>query len=261
MLEISKDKNMYILGHIIHNPSVVKDLEKMGAKTVFSVDEIPEPEKAVLIIRSHGVSKKILEYAAQKKIKVVNTTCPFVKKIEIFVEKLLASQYNVVVIGDKNHPEVTSLLDSFKEFDNRIFVVSGFEEVKKLNFGTSKIGVVIQTTQTLKNFKECVYELLEKSMQFKIYNTICQATSKRQNSSIKMAEKVELVLVIGGRISANTTRLYEICKGINSNTYHIENVKEIDESWLKNVNKIGITAGASTPDYIINEIKDYLNKL
>ncbi|MBP7653098.1 4-hydroxy-3-methylbut-2-enyl diphosphate reductase [Candidatus Dependentiae bacterium] len=252
------ETKVYILGDIIHNPSVVKELENLGAIRVNNIDEITDIKDAVLIIRSHGVSRQSLKRAEGLGLKVINSTCPFVKKIEDYIESLLNENYQAVIVGDKNHPEVNSLLETFT---SKVIVIEKADDVKKIEKFQNKAGVVAQTTQTLDNFKECISALIEKNKELKIYNSICEATEKRQNSSADLAKRVDIVIVIGGKNSANTTRLYQICKKINLNTVHIENFDEFKKEWIENVKIVGITAGASTPGWIIEDVVDKIKKI
>jgi 4-hydroxy-3-methylbut-2-enyl diphosphate reductase len=252
ILKKNDGKKVYILGHIIHNKNVVEELEEMGAVTVNGLEEIKDTD-SYLIIRSHGVSKKILRQAENMNITVINTTCPFVSKIESYVENLLENGYSVVIIGDRNHPEVKSVIDSFDA--ENLFVIESADEVRNLKT-KDKLGIVIQTTQSLKNFHECIDKLIDISKEIKIYNTICGATSQRQSSTLEMARKVEIIIVVGGKHSANTTRLYELCKSVVSDVYHIETEQELKKEWFENKTNIGITAGASTPSWIIDSVTD-----
>ncbi len=255
ILKKKGNRQVYIIGDLIHNPVVVNELHTLGIIKIKSLDEIENSNNSILLIRSHGISKKILKSAIERGIEVIDTTCPFVKKIEGIVESLFNNSFDVLMIGDKNHPEVIGLVDSF---DEKINVVENCESVKLLPDLKKKIGIVVQTTQTLKNFKDCVYELMNFGNEFSIYNTICESTDRRQSGGIKLAETVDGVIVIGGKNSANTTRLFEICQRINKYTVHIESPEEINEEWLKGKRKIGITAGASTPGWIIEKAVEKL---
>jgi 4-hydroxy-3-methylbut-2-enyl diphosphate reductase len=243
------DKKVYILGKIIHNPNVVRELNDLGAVTINKLEEITDND-AVLIIRCHGVPKHVIKKAEGIGLEVINTTCPFVKKIESYVEQLIKDDYEVVIIGDKKHPEVVSLVESF---NNNIMTIEKAEQIDKIGL-FNKLGIVVQTTQSKKNFKECILKLLDKSHNLKIYNTICEATSQRQKSTLEVAKKVDIMIVIGGKNSANTTRLYQISKDVVENVYHIETSDELKPEWFENKINIGVTAGASTPSWIIEDI-------
>lgn len=251
----NKNKRIYTLGSIIHNPGVVKELSKKGIKVVKSLEEIlPE---SVFIVRSHGMSPLILEELAKKKVIIVDATCPFVKKAHDNAKFLSKNEYFVIIIGSKNHPEVKGIKDYVK--DNKCLVVENKEDIDNVK-NKKKVGIVVQTTQTSEKFKLIISSILEKAKEILIFNTICNTTSKRQISTEKLAKKTDLVLIVGGKNSANTTHLAEISRLYNNKTYHIENYKEIKPEWFKNVKKVGISGGASTPLKDILEIKGFLEK-
>ncbi|MCK5237326.1 MAG: 4-hydroxy-3-methylbut-2-enyl diphosphate reductase [Deltaproteobacteria bacterium] len=240
--------DIHTLGPIIHNPQVVKNLEdksKIMAKK--SLDEI---DSGTVIIRSHGVKLEELHEAGDKGLKVVDATCPFVKKAQEFVSELTRDGYSVIVVGEEEHPEVQGI-KSFGGPD--IIVAKNAEAIKGLG-RKKKIGIVAQTTQSEKNLEEIANACMEKSDDVKICNTICSATSVRQTQSVDLAKEVDCMIVIGGKNSANTRRLAEICRSLQKNTFHIEVASELKSEWLTGVNKLGVTAGASTPDWIIENV-------
>ncbi len=249
--ENHKDKAIYTLGQIIHNNDVVNKLKEKGIIPIEDEKKVSDIKNSVVILRSHGVKKNILEKLKENNNTIVDAICPFVKKIHNHVEMLTSERYFVVIIGDKNHPEVAAI-SSFADKENSI-VVSRFDEIKQIG-KKEKIGVVVQTTQELENFLKITEELLKNKGEIRIFNSICNATSRRQKESVETAKDVNVMIVVGGKHSANTKRLYEICKNINPSTYHIENAMEIEYDWFKNKNSVGITAGASTPDYVIEEV-------
>ncbi len=255
----SKNKKVYVLGEIIHNPKVVNELSNLGVEKIEKLEEIKKTKKSILIIRSHGVSKKILAKSEKLGIEVVDTTCPFVKKLELIIDELIKENYKIIVLGDKFHPEISSLNDSF---DNKLLIVESLEELENLGIQKSnRIALLSQTTQSLKKFRDCVNYLVDKCLELRIFNTICKSTEQRQLSSLELAKNADVIFVVGGKNSANTRRLYEICKNINSSTYHIEDETEIKKKYLQGKKKIGITAGASTPQDTINEIVKKLEKM
>ncbi len=245
---------VYTLGPLIHNPQVVKNLEEQRIKVISKLANI---QKGILIICSHGISPQILQDAKRKKFKIIDATCPFVKKAQKLVQQLTKQSYRVVIVGDSSHPEVLSLL-GFSS--GRGIVVSSVKDLDKVPV-SGKIGVVTQTTQLIDNFRVIVSLLVNKTKELRVYNTICEATIERQKSARLLAGKVDLMLIVGGYNSANTTRLAEVCKKQNPFSYHIERLKDFDLTLLKDKNKIGITAGASTPDWIVKEIVDKLSKM
>ena len=234
------------LGPIIHNPQMV---ERLKSKGVGTVDDLTAMEEGTIIIRSHGVGPRIYEEAKAKGLNLVDATCPHVKKAQLSAKELAKDGRQVVIIGEKNHPEVKSI---FEWSGNRAVILETEEDAK--NFASSpKLGIVSQTTVSGENFVKMVSHLLGKSKDIRILRTICTATDQRQKAALELASKVDIMIVVGGRISANTTRLAQLCKE-KCRTYHIETAQELSPEWLENANKVGITAGASTPDWIIGEV-------
>lgn len=240
-------EDVYTLGPIIHNPQVVERLETKGVK---SIDSPSALSKGVMIIRCHGApSPKIIEEAEERGIKVLDATCPFVKKAHRHAIKLYKEGYQVVIVGDKKHPEVQGILGCI---DGNASVVEGPEDIAGIPL-RRKIGIIAQTTQSYSNFSKIVVELLKNAREVKVYNTICDATTLRQEEARELAEKVDLMLVVGGRNSANTTRLAQLCSESCKKVYHIEVAEEIEEWWFDGVEQVGVTAGASTPMWIIED--------
>jgi 4-hydroxy-3-methylbut-2-enyl diphosphate reductase len=200
--------------------------------------------------------KKINE-AQQKNLTIVDATCPFVKKAQEHVRELSGGGYNVVVVGDADHPEVQGIVSYGGE---KVFVVASGDDIKKLP-KMKKIGVVAQTTQSFENLKNVVCECLQRGREIRVYNTICDATAVRQEEARDLAGQVECMLVIGGFNSANTHRLLEVCAEIQPHTYHIETAEEIDPSWFEGAERVGVTAGASTPKWIIDEVMNKIEEL
>lgn len=245
-------KPIYSLGPLIHNPQEVRRLEEKGIYEASDIGALKEGD--TVIIRTHGTSPQVLEELTSKGVNVVNATCPFVVKAQKLAEKLYKDGYQVVIVGEGDHPEVVGILGFTM---NDAWVIQRAEDVKCLP-SRPRIGVVAQTTQSLDNFKSVVCALVEKTDELKIFNTICHATSQRQASAIELAKKVDIMIVVGGRNSANTTRLASLCRSLGVKTYHIETAEEIDMNWFDNAQEVGVTAGASTPDWVI---QDVLNKI
>ncbi len=239
-------ENKYTLGPLIHNRHVVKDLEKKGIKPIDDLNHIKD--KAV-IIRSHGASPEVFKKAQELNIEVVDATCPFVKKAQKIVSDLSEEDIDIVIVGDHGHPEVEALVGWS---NSNAYVANNFEEAQKLDL-KSRVAVVAQTTQPKENFNQIVSVLKEKGLDVSIYNTICNATHNRQSSAYSLAGKVDVMIVIGGYHSANTTKLAKICSK-ECSTYHIEHSDELQKEWFKGADKVGVTAGASTPDRIIEEV-------
>lgn len=249
-----KDQKTYTLGPIIHSPQVVNKLEEMGVKVLKNLDHM---ESGTIIIRSHGVASGEIDEAVQKNLDIVDATCPFVKKAQEHVKSLSESGYGVVVVGDADHPEVQGIVSYGGD---KVFVVGSGEEVCKLP-KMSKIGVVAQTTQSFENLKNVVSECLLRGGEIRVFNTICDATAVRQEEAKELAGQVDCMLVVGGFNSANTRRLAEVCAELQSRTYHIETAAEINVDWFDGVERIGVTAGASTPKWIIDEVMNKIEEL
>ena len=242
----STDGTSSTLGPIIHNPQMVERLRNEGVGTVGSLDEM---EDGLVIIRSHGVGPKVYEEAESRGLELVDATCPHVKKAQLSAKLLSEEGYTVVIVGEKNHPEVKSI---FEWTEQNAYIIETEAEVDALP-SIGKLGIVSQTTFSGEKFRSIVSCLLEKSREIKILRTICTATDLRQASALELAKNVDVMIVVGGKNSANTSRLAQLC-ATKCKTYHIETVAELQDEWLDHVNKIGITAGASTPDWIIKEV-------
>jgi 4-hydroxy-3-methylbut-2-enyl diphosphate reductase len=243
------------LGPIIHSPQVVDRLAAQGVQVVDRVEEITADK---VIIRSHGVTAGELEAIHAKSLAIIDATCPFVKKAQQHAAALSRDGYHLVLVGEAEHPEVQGIV-SFAG-DGPVTVVATPEDAERLP-RCAKIGVVAQTTQSLGNFQQIVALCLRKSKEVRVYNTICDATSVRQEEARDIAGKVDLMLVIGGYISANTTRLAVICKELQPNTHHLETADDIDPSWFEQIASIGITAGASTPGWLIEQVVNQVEKI
>ncbi|MBW2980315.1 4-hydroxy-3-methylbut-2-enyl diphosphate reductase [Candidatus Woesearchaeota archaeon] len=239
------------LGPLIHNPQFIAELEKKGIKSVDSVDEV---EKGSLIIRAHGVPDSVIEKARGKGLNVTDLTCPFVRKVHDYAKEFYKQGYSVVVVGEKNHPEVVGIIGNIDGI-----VVGNADDARKLG-RFEKIGVVAQTTQSLENFNNVVDELKKHTDELKVHNTICSETDSRQKHAIELAKEVDLMIVIGGRNSGNTRRLAQLCSKLTE-TKHIESEDELKEGWFAGKGCVGITAGASTPDSTIKKIEDRIREI
>ncbi len=246
------------LGPLIHNPQVVNQLSEKGVRRVDSLDEIDE---GVVIFRSHGVSSpNLMDEALEKGLKVVDATCPFVTNAQRYAKQLVNEGYQVVMIGDGQHPEAKSVLG---HAGGEILVTESFEEIKAMlnRFTKRRLGIISQTTQTYRKFSEIVVQCLEICEEVKVFNTICYATEDRQTEAEALAHKVQAMVVVGGRNSANTTHLADICRNNDVPVYHIETADEIKVDWFPSIESVGVTAGASTPDWIINNVVDSLKRM
>ena len=235
------------LGPIIHNPQMVSKLAAEGVEAVNSLADAPED--GTVIIRSHGVGPQVYEEAKERDLQMVDATCPHVKKAQMAAHQLSQDGFSVVIVGEKKHPEVKSIF----EWSGRNALVVETEEEAAQIAPCDKLGIVAQTTFSGDKFQSIVACLLNKSNDIHIIRTICTATDQRQKAAIDLAGKVDMMLVIGGKNSANTTRLAQLCAE-KTMTHHLETASELQDEWFHNIKKIGITAGASTPDWIIKEV-------
>ncbi len=246
-IAMEKRKGVYTLGPIIHNPQVVERLKDKG---IIPIEDIKaKKDIRALIIRTHGITLQLLKVITSMGCEIIDATCPFVKKAQHYAKLLNEDNYQVVILGEKNHPEVQSLMSYAS--DNAI-VVDGKTPLPKLK---NKVGIIVQTTQPLDTLQKVLYDALEHSNEIKVYNTICNSTALRLRETEKMARKVDVMFVVGGKNSANTTQLTRLCKSLSVPTYHIETASEIKGEWIKRAKKLGITTGASTPEWIIKEVE------
>ncbi len=242
-----KRGKVFCLGPIIHNPQVVEKLKLSGVQEKESLEEI---EEGTVILRSHGVSPEVMEKARRQGLKIVDATCPFVMRSQKFVRRLTEEGYFILIVGDRKHPEVQGIMGQAK---GKVLVIDSPEGLKGLK-RSERIGVVTQTTQTLANLKEIVAQVLERALEVRVLNSICSATAQRQLESRELAGKVDCVLVVGGYNSSNTNKLAEICQKVNPHTYHIEEAGELNPSWFKGAKRVGLTGGASTPNWLIDQV-------
>jgi 4-hydroxy-3-methylbut-2-enyl diphosphate reductase len=243
------------LGPIIHSPQLVKKLEEKGVRVIENVAEIPE---GAVIIRSHGVTSVELDHILERELNIVDATCPFVKKAQDHAALLSREGYVVILVGEAEHPEVQGIVSYAR--DGEVFVVADRRQAEELP-RKSRIGVVAQTTQSFENLRQVVEVCLEKSKELRVFNTICSATTVRQNEARNIARQVDMMLVIGGFNSANTNRLAQICIEIQPQTHHVETAEQIEAAWFAGVSTVGITAGASTPRWIIDEVMERVGQL
>ena len=202
-----------------------------------------------MIIRTHGIPLKLSKEISLKGYEIIDATCPFVKKAQYYAKLLSEEGYQVIILGEKNHPEVKSLMSYV--IDNAI-VIDGRTSLPKLR---SRVGIVVQTTQPIDVLKKVLSEAIVHAKEIKVYNTICNSTALRLKETENMANKVDVMFVVGGKNSANTTQLTKLCKSLSVPTHHIETSSEIRKEWIEKAKKIGITAGASTPKWIIKEVE------
>ncbi len=243
---------IYTLGPIIHNEEVVRDLEEKGVKVLNSENEISALTEGTVIIRSHGVGKHIYDMLKAQGVQIVDATCPFVKKIHRIVQEQSLQGRRVIIIGDETHPEV----EGIKGWgDARTMVVKNEEQMEKLpSFTGEKLCIVSQTTFNYNKFKDLVEKFEKKGYDILVLNTICNATQERQVEAERIASQVDAMIVIGGKNSSNTRKLYEICQKECKDTYYIQTLDDLNPESVNSVRSVGITAGASTPKKIIEEV-------
>ena len=244
-------KNVYTFGPIIHNEEVVKDLEKKGVFVINTMEELDDITEGTVIIRSHGVSSAVYEALQKKGVEIVDATCPFVLKIHNIVKQESANGKQIVIIGNEKHPEVEGIMGWSK---TQVHVVDTAEKAQNLQLDPQReVCIVSQTTFNYNKFKELVEIISEKGYNI-IRNTICNATEERQTEAREIAKRVDAMIVVGGSSSSNTRKLYEICKNECKDTYYIQTLNDLDMTSLGKADCIGITAGASTPNNIIQEV-------
>lgn len=261
-----KQDGVYTFGPIIHNPQVIESLKQKG---IAPTEDINKGDVKALIIRTHGIPLNLMEEALKAGYEIIDATCPFVKKAQHYAKLLKEEGYQVVILGDREHPEVKGLMSYAGEDvivvdcksvstrdDNALFNDCG--ELTKLK---NKVGIVVQTTQPVESLKKLFAKIVERSKEIKVYNTICNSTALRLRETEDMARRVEVMIVVGGKNSANTTQLAKLCASMPIRTYHIETAGELKKEWFEDVEKIGVTAGASTPDWIIKEVEERIRDI
>ena len=247
-----KEGAVYTYGPIIHNEEVVNDLEKKGVQVLHTKEELAALEKGTVVIRSHGVAREIYEQIQGKRLELVDATCPFVKKIHRIVKREGENGREIVIIGNATHPEVEGIKGWCV---SKVTVIGNEEEAQKYEANSDKgICIVSQTTFNYKKFNKLVEILSKKRYDILVLNTICNATEERQQEARKIAAEVDAMVVIGGKHSSNTQKLFEICKEECKNTYYIQTLEDLDVQSMQSMSCVGITAGASTPNNIIEEV-------
>jgi len=253
------DKNICILGELIHNTDVINELETLGIKTIY---EIPEKGDGICIIRSHGAAPEIFDKIKNAGFEVVDLTCPDVKKVQQRAIELAKNDYFVVIVGKPNHPEVVAIKANADLYSDKVAVATTIEELAPYEAQIKshrKVGVVVQTTQMVSSLNLIVNYLNAIAKEVLIYNTICQSTAMRQKEAKELAKESDLMIVVGSKKSANTSHLAEILKNCTK-TIHIENDTELNKTMLKGAVSVGITAGASTPQSIIDKVINVIKK-
>ncbi|NLZ93853.1 MAG: bifunctional 4-hydroxy-3-methylbut-2-enyl diphosphate reductase/30S ribosomal protein S1 [Firmicutes bacterium] len=250
-LDAAQSGPLYSLGPLVHNENVLDRLTKQGVRVVDDLMDIPDG--ATVIIRSHGIRPEILQKASEKKLTIINATCPFVQKLQNLVKDLTEQGQQVVIVGDRQHPEIQGVLGWGQD---KPFVVQSPAEVGQLKGldSTQPVAVVAQTTQQLSILKEIVEKLKKLVPVVHIHNTICKATALRQDAASEMAQQVDAMVVIGSKSSSNTRKLAAICRSAGAKTIEVTDAADLDTAQLQGVRTVGVTAGASTPDWVIKEV-------
>ncbi|MBD5444713.1 MAG: 4-hydroxy-3-methylbut-2-enyl diphosphate reductase [Lachnospiraceae bacterium] len=249
-------ERIYTYGPIIHNEEVVADLRKKGVGVIESEEELENIKEGCVVIRSHGLPENICEKIKRQGLKCVDATCPFVKRIHEIVRKESEAGKQIVIIGNPGHPEVEGIKGWCR---TPAIVIESIEEAQNFSYdGEKDICVVSQTTYNYNNFQYLVEIIEQKGYNVIVVNTICNATEVRQAEAAKIAAQVDIMIVIGGNHSSNTRKLYEICMKECQNTYFIQTLDDLHLELPKSVRLVGITAGASTPNNIIEEVQNYV---
>ena len=246
------EKPIYTYGPIIHNEQVVGDLQEKGVEVIDTLEELKTIHDAVVVIRSHGVGKDVYDILKENGVEIVDATCPYVKKIHRIVEKQTAEGRRVLIVGSEDHPEVQGIKGWG---DERTKVIENMDDFRRLELPEDeKLCIVSQTTFNYKKFQDLVEKISKTRYDITVLNTICNATQERQVEAMRIASQVDVMLVIGGKHSSNTQKLYDICRKECKNTYYIQTLGDFNPECISSVRSVGITAGASTPNNIIEEV-------
>ncbi len=252
---ISRAELSATLGPLIHNPQVVEELYQQGVRVVEDISELKAGD--TVLLRTHGCSPDVHDQAAKRGVTVLDATCPFVRRAQREAKRLSDEGWQVLILGEPEHPEARSIRE---HTDGRAAIVGGTQDLANVQLRDG-VAVVCQTTQRIDNLNALVSALLPQVAILTISNTICDATTQRQDASLALAAQVDVMIVIGGYHSANTTRLAQICSEVNSRTYHIERAHELQPQWLNGADRVGITAGASTPESAIEDVHNVLKQI
>lgn len=240
------------LGPIIHNPQVVEELRASGVEPVEGPEQIAgRKDLSTVIVRTHGVPEDVIGGLNASGYKVVDATCPFVKKAQHYAKLLKEQKYTTIILGDREHPEVKGIMSYAGE---GVIVVRDADDYKPQKGRLGRIGIVVQTTQHVENLKRLLNVVVEHAKEIKVYNTICNSTARRLRETEDLARSVDVMVIVGGKNSANTTQLAKLCRSLSVPTYHIETSDEVQDEWFRGARAVGLTAGASTPDWIIQKV-------
>ena len=255
------DMPIYTYGPIIHNEEVVKDMESKGVHVVEDLSALAILPKGIIIIRSHGISKSEYDQMQEAGFEIVDATCPFVLKIHRLVREYSMKGHYIIIVGNENHPEVQGIRGWVEE--SGVSIIATKEDADNFALPDAvPVTIVSQTTFNYNKFQELVEIITKKGYDINVLNTICNATEERQTEARSIAKESDAMIVIGGKSSSNTQKLFEICKNECANTYYIQTSSDMDYTKLRSINNVGITAGASTPNNIIEEVsKNVRNEL
>jgi 4-hydroxy-3-methylbut-2-en-1-yl diphosphate reductase len=238
---VATGRSVHTLGPLIHNPQAVEALRRRGVAVAGCVQDADD---GILVIRSHGVDPAVIDEAGERGLDVVDATCPFVSSAQLAAAQLKADGYTVIIVGEADHPEVEGIV---AHTGGDAIVVEEVADIPT-RLPSRRVGIVVQTTQSLDRLNQVVTALLPRVSELKVHNTICSATGKRQRSAQELARSVDVMVVVGGHNSGNTSRLAEICREVNPRVHHVETAAELERAWFAGASSVGVTAGASTPD-------------
>jgi len=259
-----KNEYVYCLGDLIHNRGEVERIKNAGMKFIQNPDELPllpNGEKGWVLIRAHGVSPKVKETIKLRGYDVSDGTCPLVTIPHNFAKKIVEDGYRLIVMGHADHPEIIGILGEVEDLNGQVDIVSEIDELENINLKASdRVGFICQTTHPHERYSELIGAVLERVLEVRAFNTICQATFDRQDAIRDLSQEVDMVIVIGGRNSSNTARLVEIASEYVT-CYHVEDATELQSDWFEGVEKVGISAGASTPERDIQQVSDRIRTL
>lgn len=254
--ETHKGTTVRTLGPIIHNPQVVQTLADKGARTIDSLGEMPTG--GTVIIRTHGVAPEVYQEAERKSLTIVDATCPLVTLVQNRAKQLVTEGYHLVIFGNPKHPEVIGTLG---HAGGHATVVEKPEDARTVKLANKKVGVVVQTTQETERLSEFLSYLAPRCKELKVFNTICNPTIERQDAARDLAKEVQVMIVVGGKNSSNTRHLATVCRQEGAATYHIEEPTEVDPTWFSGVTEVGVTAGASTPGWLMDQVISRITEL
>lgn len=250
---IASRDDVTTLGHVVHNPQMVESLSSRGLRNAHSIDEV---ENGALFVRAHGLPMDVFEKAQEKGLEVIDATCPMVTKIHVQAERLKEDGYKIIVVGDPKHPEVKGTLSHVPG----AWCIETVEDVEKLPRG-SRVGVVVQSTYSRERFTDIVKALSQKYYEVRAVNTICTDTNNRQSEAVRLASEVQVMIVVGGKTSANTKHLAELSETQGARSYHIEGPDDLRAEWFNGVRVAGLMSGASTPGWLVDDVSARMEEL